>query len=96
MNINPYKIILEPVLTEKSVNLKEMNKYVFKVNDNANKNSVKQAVETLFKVKVSGVRIVNTKDKKARVGRYEGYRSGWKKAIVTLKEGKIEYTDVKK
>ncbi|HOJ86213.1 MAG: 50S ribosomal protein L23 [Elusimicrobiales bacterium] len=96
MNINPYKIILEPVLTEKSVNLKEMNKYVFKVNDNANKNSVKQAVETLFKVKVGGVRIVNTKDKKARVGRYEGYRSGWKKAIVTLKEGKIEYTDVKK
>lgn len=96
MSVNPYKIVLEPVLTEKSVSLKEMNKYVFKVDDNANKNTVKSAIEKIFKVKVSGVRIVNTKDKKARVGRYEGYRSGWKKAIVTLKEGKIEYTDVKK
>ncbi|MEF3279637.1 MAG: 50S ribosomal protein L23 [Elusimicrobiota bacterium] len=96
MSINSYKIIIEPVLTEKSVNLKEQNKYVFKVSDNANKISVKKAVEDLFKVKVGNVRVVNTKAKKARVGRYEGYRSGWKKAIVTLKEGKIEYTDVKK
>lgn len=96
MELNPYKIILEPVLTEKSVGLKEMNKYVFKVVDNANKKSVKYAVEKLFKVKVGDVKIINTKDKKVRVGRYEGYRSGWKKAIVTLKEGKIEYTDVKK
>jgi len=96
MSINPYKVIVEPVLTEKSVNLKELNKYIFKVNDNANKISVKHAVEQIFKVKVNDVKIINTKDKKARVGRYEGYRSGFKKAIVTLKEGKIEYTNIKK
>lgn len=96
MSVNPYKIIEEPVLTEKSVNLKELNKYMFRVSDDANKISIKQAVEQLFKVKVSDVRIVNTKPKKVRVGRSEGYRSGWKKAIVTLKEGKIEYTDIKK
>ncbi len=95
MSLNHYKVIIEPVLTEKSVNLKELNKYVFKVRDDANKIDVKNAVEDLFKVKVKDVKIVKMKPKKARVGRYEGYRKAWKKAIVTLKEGKIEYTDVK-
>lgn len=95
MSISPYKVIIEPILSEKSVNLKEMNKYMFKVCDDANKISIKNAVETLFKVKVRDVRVINTKDKKKRMGRYEGYRSGWKKAIVTLKEGKIEYTNIK-
>lgn len=94
--MNPYKVIIEPVLTEKSVNQKEENKYFFKVNSEANKIEIKQAVEELFKVKVKSVRIINMKPKKVRVGRFEGYRSGWKKAIVTLKEGKIEYTEIKK
>lgn len=94
--MNPYKIIIEPVLTEKSVDQKEINKYFFKVSSDANKIEVKKAVEELFKVKVKDVRIINMKPKKARFGRFEGYRSGWKKAIVTLSEGKIEYTDVKK
>jgi len=93
---NVYKVIIEPILTEKSVNLKELNKYVFKVADKTTKFDVKRAVEEIFKVKVKDVRIVNMKPKKKRLGRYEGYSSGWKKAIVTLKEGKIEYTDVKK
>ncbi len=94
--MNPYKVIIEPILTEKSVNQKEMNKYFFKVNNDANKTEIKKAVEEIFKVKVKSVRVVSMKPKKARVGRFEGYRSGWKKAIVTLKEGKIEYTEVKK
>lgn len=94
--MNAYKVIIEPILTEKSVNLKEINKYFFKVSNDVNKIEVKKAVEELFKVKVKNVRIVNMKPKKARLGRFEGYRSGWKKAIVTLKEGKIEYTDIKK
>jgi large subunit ribosomal protein L23 len=91
-----YKVIKEPVLTEKSVALKELNKYVFKVDDKATKNDIKKAVEEIFKVKVEDVKIVKMKPKKKRLGRYEGYVSGWKKAIVTLKEGKIEYTDIKK
>lgn len=91
-----YKVIIEPVLTEKSVNLKEINQYIFKVNKDATKIEVKKAVEELFKVKVKEVRIVNTKPKKARMGRFEGYRPSWKKAIVSLKEGKIEYTEIKK
>ncbi len=94
--MNPYKVIIEPVLTEKSVNQKEMNKYFFKVSDDANKTEIKKAVEEIFKVKVKNVRIVSMKPKKTRVGRFEGYRSGWKKAIVTLREGRIEYTEVKK
>jgi len=91
-----YKVIKEPVLTEKSVALKELNKYVFKVDDKATKMDIKKAVEEIFKVKVDNVKIVKMKPKKKRLGRYEGYVSGWKKAIVTLKEGKIEYTDIKK
>jgi|YNPMSStandDraft_2_1061718.scaffolds.fasta_scaffold00427_6 large subunit ribosomal protein L23 len=91
-----YKVIKEPVLTEKSVALKELNKYVFKVDDKAKKRDIKKAVEEIFKVKVDNVKIVKMKPKKKRLGRYEGYVSGWKKAIVTLKEGKIEYTDIKK
>jgi large subunit ribosomal protein L23 len=91
-----YKVIKEPVLTEKSVALKELNKYVFKVDDKATKRDIKKAVEEIFKVKVDNVKIVKMKPKKKRLGRYEGYVSGWKKAIVTLKEGKIEYTDIKK
>jgi large subunit ribosomal protein L23 len=91
-----YKVIKEPVLTEKSVALKELNKYVFKVDNKATKNDIKKAVEEIFKVKVKDVKIVKMKPKKKRLGRYEGYVSGWKKAIVTLKEGKIEYTDIKK
>jgi large subunit ribosomal protein L23 len=91
-----YKVIKEPVLTEKSVALKELNKYVFKVDYKATKRDIKKAVEEIFKVKVDNVKIVKMKPKKKRLGRYEGYVSGWKKAIVTLKEGKIEYTDIKK
>ncbi|MCX7905719.1 MAG: 50S ribosomal protein L23 [Elusimicrobiales bacterium] len=94
--MNPYRVIIEPVLTEKSVNQKELNKYFFKVSNDANKIEIKKAVEEIFKVKVKDVKIVKMKPKKARLGRFEGYRSGWKKAIVTLKEGKIEYTDIKK
>jgi large subunit ribosomal protein L23 len=92
---SPYKVIIEPVLTEKSVSLKEMNKYVFKVANDATKIDIKKAVEEIFKVKVGDVKIVKMKPKKKRIGRFEGYRSGWKKAIVTLKEGKIDYTSIK-
>jgi len=96
MSFAPYKIIIAPLMTEKSVALKESNQYVFEVNKNANKNAIKKAVESIFKVKVEDVRTVNVKGKNHRVGRYEGKRPDWKKAIVKLKEGKIEVADLPK
>ncbi|MEW5952068.1 MAG: 50S ribosomal protein L23 [Elusimicrobia bacterium] len=96
MSLNPYKIIEAPLMTEKSVGLKENNQYVFKVASGSDKLSIKRAVETIFKVKVSDVRTINVRGKWHRVGRYEGKRADWKKAIVTLKEGKIDFTDTPK
>lgn len=87
--MNKYKdIIKSPIITEKSSDLKKDNlKYVFKVALNTNKIEIKQAIEALFKVKVSKVNTLNVKPKKKRVGRYQGLTSRYKKAIVTLKEG---------
>lgn len=84
-------IINAQVLTEKTAMLANGNVYVFKVADNANKASIKQAVESAFNVKVADVRTLNTKSKAKRVGRYAGKTKTYKKAIVTLKDGnKIE------
>lgn len=82
-------IIIEPILTEKSVYLRDnFNQYVFKVNKNATKPQIKKAIEELFKVKVLEVRVVNMKPKKRRIRtRRYGYTSSWKKAYVKLKEG---------
>lgn len=91
---DPYKIILKPVITEKSTMLKEMNREVcFEVDPRANKSEIKKAAEQLFKVKVESVRIMNKRGKKRRVGRTEGKKKDWKKAYVKLKEGEkmIEY-----
>lgn len=91
---DPYKIILKPVITEKSTMLKEMNREVcFEVDPRANKSEIKKAAEQLFKVKVERVRIMNKRGKKRRVGRNEGRKKDWKKAYLKLKEGEkmIEY-----
>ncbi len=91
---NPYKIILRPVITEKSTMLKEMNREVcFEVDPRANKAEIKKAVEQLFKVKVERVRIQNKRGKTRRLGRSMGKKKDWKKAFVKLKEGEkmIEY-----
>jgi large subunit ribosomal protein L23 len=91
---DPYKIILRPVITEKSSLLKEKNREVcFEVDPRANKIEIKEATEKLFKVKVDRVRIVKKKGKKKRVGKNEGWTKDWKKAYVKLKEGEkmIEY-----
>lgn len=94
MNKDPYKIILRPVITEKSALLKEKNREVcFEVDSRANKIEIKEAAEKLFKVKVDRVRIVKKKGKKKKVGKNEGWTKDWKKAYVKLKEGEkmIEY-----
>lgn len=84
----PQKIILRPLITEKSTHQKEEgNQYVFEVNRNSNKIEIRSAVERLFKVKVNNVRTVNVIGKVKRLGRRYGKRPDWKKAIVTLREG---------
>ena len=77
-------IIIAPVVTEKSVTLMADKKYTFKVEKNANKIQIAKAVEEIFGVKVAKVNTISMKGAKRRMGRFEGYRSDWKKAIVTL------------
>lgn len=83
-----YDILKSPYLSEKQMKLHEAeNKVVFKVHKNANKIEIKNAVEKIFEVTVEKVNTLNCKGKKKRLGRYEGKRPDWKKAIVKLKEG---------
>ncbi len=85
---NPHDIVVAPIITEKSVSLRDSeNKYLFKVAIDVNKIEVKHAIEELFNVKVVSVRMIKYKGKKKRMGRFEGKRSDWKKAIVKLEEG---------
>lgn len=87
-----YKVLLSPHVTEKATELGERNKYVFKVRPNTNKIEIKKGVESLYGVDVVGVNIINIHRKKRRVGRRrEGWKKGYKKAIVKVKKGqKIE------
>jgi large subunit ribosomal protein L23 len=81
-------ILGQAILSEKSTIIKEKeNKYTFKVNPLANKLEIKRAIESAFSVKVADVKTINVKGKTKKLGRYEGKRSSWKKAIVKLKEG---------
>jgi large subunit ribosomal protein L23 len=85
---NVYTIIRRPLITEKGLGVKETEgTLVFEVAAAATKTEVKQAVESLFKVKVSGVRTANFAGKERRRGKFSGYRPDWKKAYVRLKEG---------
>ncbi len=79
-------IILAPVITEKSMYGVAEKKYTFKVANDANKIEIAQAVEELFGVSVSKVNTVSVRGRFKRMGRNEGYRPDWKKAIVTLTE----------
>ncbi len=88
MKRNPRSIVLEPVITEKSARDREKNNtVVFAVARDANKIEIGKAIEELFSVTVLGVRTMSVSGKLKRLGRFEGRRAGWKKAIVTLKEG---------
>lgn len=80
-------IILAPVVTEKSTYLRETGKYVFKVNPNATKIQIKEAVRRLFNVKVLGCTVMNVRGKNRRVRYQAGMTSSWKKAVVKLAEG---------
>ena len=82
-----YDIIYAPIITEKSAMMADENKYAFKVDPRANKTEIKQAIESIFKVKVVSITTSNSHPKKRRVGKYTGYVDKYKKAIVTLAEG---------
>jgi large subunit ribosomal protein L23 len=91
-----YTVIRRPLITEKGMTVKEtQNTLVFEVALKATKTEVKQAVETLFKVKVDGVRTATVEGKERRRGKFSGYRADWKKAYVRLREGEKmpEYLD---
>jgi len=92
---NLYDVLVGPLLTEKGAAMKENeNKVLFRVSRQANKIEIKKAVEEIFKVKVDFVSTINCKGKKKRMGKYEGRRADWKKAIITLKEGeKLEIVE---
>ncbi len=85
--LTAYDILVRPLITEKSTNLRAYNQYVFEVHPSANKNMIKHAVETVFNVKVKDVNVSTVKSKPKRRGMFEGRTSAWKKAIVTLAEG---------
>ncbi|AUD62264.1 50S ribosomal protein L23 [Tenericutes bacterium MO-XQ] len=83
-----YEIIKAPIITEQSTQLIEsQNRYTFKVEKSANKVEIKKAIEAIFNVKVLSVNTVNVLPKFKRMGKYEGYKSAYKKAIVKIAEG---------
>jgi large subunit ribosomal protein L23 len=83
-----FNVIRRPLITEKGLSVKETEgTLVFDVAPEATKTEVKQAVEALFKVKVSGVRTSNMPGKERRRGKFAGFRPDWKKAYVRLEAG---------
>ena len=82
--MKPEDIIIAPIVTEKSNDMLQQGKYTFKVNKNATKVEIANAVEKLFEVKVLKVNTVSVKGKSKRVGYHTGKTSDWKKAIVTI------------
>ena len=82
-----YDVIRRPIVTERSVEGAQAQKYTFEVAREANKIEIKEAVEEIFGVKVASVNTMNFDGKERRQGYTKGRTNAWKKAIVTLKEG---------
>ncbi len=83
-----YEVVVRPVITEKSsAAFQERGEYTFQVHPQASKPQIRQAIESLFGVKVTGVWTSQVRGKERRVGQNVGRRPAWKKAIVTLREG---------
>lgn len=80
-------LVIRPILTEKATMLMEQNQYTFDVASKASKPEIKAAIEQIFDVKVQSVNTHKPPRKKRRVGKFIGYRSQYKRAIVTLAEG---------
>ena len=86
-NIHLYDKILFPIVTEKSTNLSEQNKIIFKVPNSANKLNLKKNIEKIFKVNVTKINIINKQNRKKITRGKKIKVSGYKKAIITLKKG---------
>jgi large subunit ribosomal protein L23 len=80
-------VIVEPIITEAATASVEENKYIFKISARANKMQVKAAIEKIYKVKVEKVNTISMPKKARSRGRIPGWKSGYRKAVVTLKEG---------
>ncbi len=101
--LSVWDVLKTPVVTEKSVLLKEASSedenigqiLTFRVNTKAGKIAIKKAIEEIFNVKVAKVRTVHYEGKMKKRGRYEGRRASWKKAYVTLKKGEphVDYAE---
>lgn len=100
--LTTWDVLKSPIVTEKSVLLKETTTdedkgqvLTFKVDRKAGKDDIRKAVEEVFGVKVAKIRTTNYKGKMKRQGRYEGRRAAWKKAYVTLREGEphVDYAE---
>ena len=90
---DPYSVIENILMTEKSMGLKDENKYIFKVRKTATKINIGRAVEDIYGVKVKNVNVLNRKGKPKRMGRRSpkiGLTASTKRAVVTLSEGSIE------
>lgn len=94
--MNTNDVLIRPIISEKTTEMMEINKYVFEVAMNSNKLMVRQAVKKLFGVQPERVNVMRVRGKRKRIRYQYGKTAAWKKAIVTLKEGdKIDIYDVK-
>lgn len=85
--MDDHEIVIRPLITEQSMHFaSSKNAYSFEVNRKANKNQIRNAIERLYSVKVTDVRVANRKGKPRRRGRFMGKTSDWKKAVVVLDE----------
>ena len=86
-----YRILSSPHITEKATDLTKANQYVFRVSPRANKLEIKRAVESVYGIDVISVRVIRVPAKRRRLGKITGWKEGYKKAVVKIKEGqKIE------
>lgn len=80
-------LIKNPIISERATNLSSLGKYVFLVADEATKPEVKKAIESIYKVNVEKVHVINTRPKPKNTGRYRGIKPGYRKAIVSIRKG---------
>jgi len=87
VSLHPNEVLIAPIVSEKSYSLIGDRKYTFRVHRNAHKTQIRQAVEELFSVHVTSVNVTKVQPKPKRRGYTKGYRPGYKKAIVQVREG---------
>jgi large subunit ribosomal protein L23 len=87
MSLHPNEILISPIVSEKSYSLIADRKYTFRVHKNAHKTQIRQAVEQLFGVHVTAINVSKVQPKLKRRGTTKGYKPGFKKAIVQVREG---------